>query len=87
MPLKKKVYVKAFCGHGCFPIYQETFQSFCPVKKKSPSQMRWEKARRNECCLKKSNQLYVEEPEDKKSFDKKKNLLNYGSIIWKMWQV
>ena len=68
---KKKVSVQVFCGHGCLPIYQGAFQSFCPVKKKSPSQMRREEARKNKYCLTKSNQVYVEETEDKKSSDKK----------------
>ena len=68
--LKKTVSVQAFCGHGCFPIYQGAFQRFCPVKKKSPSQMRREESRRNKYCLNKYNQVYVEETEDKKSCDK-----------------
>ena len=46
------------------------FQSFCPVKKMKPSQMRREEARRNKYCLDKSHQVYVEETEDKKSSDK-----------------
>ena len=33
--------------------------------------MRREEARRNKYCLTKSNQVYVEETEDKKSSDKK----------------
>jgi hypothetical protein len=72
--IKKKKNVQAFCGHGCFPIYQGAFQSFCPVKKKSPSQIKREEARRNKYYLNKSNHVYMEETEYKKSSDKK-NLL------------
>ena len=84
--LNKHVSVEAFCGHGCFPIYQGAFQSFCPVKKKSPSQMRREEARKNKYCLNKSNLVYVEETEDKKSSDKKSIWTNKSSI-WKMWRI
>ena len=73
---KKKVYVQAFCEYGCFPIYQGAFQSVGPIKKKSPSQMRREKARRNKYYLSKSIQVYVQETYDKKSSDKKK-LIKY----------
>ena len=38
----------------------------------TPSQMKREEARRNKYCLNKSNHVYVEETEDKKSSDKKK---------------
>ena len=68
--IKKYFSVQAFCGHVGFPIYQGAFQSFYPVKKKSPSQMKSEEARRNEYCLNKLNHVYVERTEDKKSSKK-----------------
>ena len=44
----------------------------CPGNKKSPSTMRREEARINKYCVHKSNQVSVEEAEDKKSTDKTK---------------
>ena len=72
--LNKQVSVQAFCGHGCFPIYQGAFQSFYPIKKKLLSQMRREEGKRNKYCLNRSNLFYVEETENKQSSDKKKLL-------------
>ena len=53
-----------------FQFNKDLFKSSCPVKKKSPSQMRREEARRNKYCLNKCNKVYVEETKDKKSTDK-----------------
>ena len=55
-----------------FQFKKELFKSSCPVNKKSPSQMRREWARINKYCLNKSNQVSVEEAQDKKSTDKTK---------------
>ena len=57
-----------------FQFYKEIFKRSCPVKKKFPSQMRREEARKNKYCLNKSNQISVEESEDKKSTDNTKAL-------------
>ena len=62
-----------------FQLNKELFKSYCLVKKKSPSQMRREEARRNKYCFNKSNQVSLEESGDKKSTDKikhSKNLMN-----------
>ena len=52
-----------------FQFNKELLKSSSPVKKKSPSHMRREEARRNQ-----SNQVSVEESEDKKSTDNTKAL-------------
>ena len=57
-----------------FQFNKELFKSSCPIKKKSPSQMRREERRRNKYCLNKSNHVSVEESEDKKSTNKTKAL-------------
>ena len=51
---------------------QEAVQSSCPLKKKAPSKMRREEARKNKYCLKKSNQFSAEKSEDKKLADNTK---------------
>ena len=57
-----------------FQFNKELFESSCPFKKKSPSQMRREETRKNEYCLNKFNQVSVEESEDKKATDNTKAL-------------
>ena len=56
---------------GAFQFTKELFKVSVLLKKKSPSPMKREEARRNKNCLKKSNQVYVQETEDKKSPDRK----------------
>ena len=48
---KNKFLVKLFVGMGAFQINKELFKSSCPVKKKPPSQMRREEARKTNIAL------------------------------------
>ena len=55
-----------------YQFNKQLLKSSCPVNKKIPSQMRREWEMINKCCLNKSNQVSVEEAQDKKSTDKTK---------------
>ena len=54
---------------GAVRFNKELFKSSCPGNQKSPSQIRREEPRLIKYCVHKSNQVSVEEAEDKKSTD------------------
>ena len=55
-----------------FQFKKELLKSSCPVKKKSPSHLSREEEKKNKFCLNISNQVSVEESEDKKSTENTK---------------
>ena len=69
---KQKFLFKLAVGMDAVRFNKELFKRSCPGNKKSPCQMRREEARINKYCVNKSNQVSVEEVEDKKSTDKTK---------------